>query len=252
MSWRRRLRRSCLSSPPPRAGPGPDAWEETAPRTGGPSSATSCPTSPCGPGRRPGEAHPALAADKPVLLSFFFSTCTTICPVLSAGVRPSQGPGSGGGRCEWSRSPSIPTTTRPRCCALPEAFGAVPEWQLLTGSRGRHRRRPEGLRCVQPDKTAHRPLHLLRPAGGDSGCASTAHRRLGPHGRVPRTAPALGASPMAFHPAHTVACPDAEHPAPLLGLRRGLTPRDDADDLRQGERMYRDGVLPSGSPCGPW
>ena len=36
---------------------------------------------------------------------------------------------------------------------------------------------------------------------------------------------------------------------PLLGLALvGLTPRDDADDLRQGERMYRDGVLPSGRP----
>src|SRR6266545_1115236 len=26
-----------------------------------------------------------LSADKPVLLNFFFTTCTTICPVLAAG-----------------------------------------------------------------------------------------------------------------------------------------------------------------------
>jgi protein SCO1/2 len=112
----------------------------------------------------------ALTADKPVMLNFFFSTCTTICPVLSAGVTTLLK--NLGAQASEVRVVSIaidPDHDTPEVLrAYRKRFGAVPEWELLTGSREDIDRVLKAFDAYSPDKTAHRPLHFLRPAGGDS------------------------------------------------------------------------------------
>ena len=112
----------------------------------------------------------ALAADKPVLLSFFFSTCTTICPVLSAGVSALiEKLGAQAGEVRVVSIAIDPDHDTPEVLrAYRKRFGAVPEWELLTGSRDDIVGVLKAFDAYSPDKTAHRPLHFLRPAGGDS------------------------------------------------------------------------------------
>jgi protein SCO1/2 len=112
----------------------------------------------------------ALTADKPILMNFFFSTCTTICPVLSAGVSTLLK--NLGAEASQVRVVSIaidPEHDTPEVLsAYRKRFGAVAEWELLTGSREDIDRVLKAFDAYSPDKTAHRPLHYLRPAGGGS------------------------------------------------------------------------------------
>jgi protein SCO1 len=112
----------------------------------------------------------ALTADKPVVLNFFFSTCTTICPVLSASVSTLLK--NLGAQASEVRVVSIaidPDHDTPEVLrGYRKRFGAVPEWELLTGSRENIDGVLKAFDAYSPDKTAHRPLHFLRPAGGDS------------------------------------------------------------------------------------
>lgn len=112
----------------------------------------------------------ALTADKPILLNFFFTTCTTICPVLSASVTTllkNLGPHAGDVRVvSIAIDPDHDTPEVLR--AYRQRFGAAPEWELLTGSRRDIDRVLKAFEAYSPDKTAHRPLHFLRPAGGDA------------------------------------------------------------------------------------
>ena len=56
-----------------------------------------------------------LESDEPVIVDFIFGTCTTICPVLSAGYANLQRScPTEPRRSTWSPSPSIRRTTRPR------------------------------------------------------------------------------------------------------------------------------------------
>jgi len=111
-----------------------------------------------------------LTADKPVLLNFFFSTCTTICPVLSAGVSAllkTLGPQAGEVRVvSIAIDPDHDTPDVLR--GYRKRFGAGPEWELLTGSREDIDRVLKAFDAYSPDKVAHRPLNFLRPPGGNS------------------------------------------------------------------------------------
>jgi protein SCO1/2 len=111
-----------------------------------------------------------LSADKPVLLKFFFTTCTTICPVLSAGssnMIKTLG--------EEARDVHVVSIAIDPDHDTPEVlqdyrkrFGAGPEWELLTGSKGDIERVRRAFDAYSVDKMAHRPLNFLRPAGGTS------------------------------------------------------------------------------------
>ena len=112
----------------------------------------------------------ALAADKPVVLNFFFSTCTTVCPVLSAGFSTLQK--TLGAQAREVRLVSIaidPDHDTPEVLrGYRERFGAGPEWELLTGSREDIDRVLRAFEAYSPNKMTHRPLSFLRPPGGDS------------------------------------------------------------------------------------
>jgi protein SCO1 len=112
----------------------------------------------------------ALAAGKPVLLDFFFSTCTTICPVLSAGVSTLLK--TLGAEARELRVVSIaidPDHDTPEVLrGYRGRYDAGPEWQLLTGSREDIDRVLRAFGAYSLNKTTHRPLSFLRPAGGES------------------------------------------------------------------------------------
>lgn len=112
----------------------------------------------------------ALAPDKPVLLDFFFSTCTTVCPVLSASfstLLKTLGP-----QAREVRVVSIaidPDHDTPEVLrGYREKFQAGPEWELLTGSREDIDRVRRAFDAYGPNKVTHSPLSFLRPPGGDS------------------------------------------------------------------------------------
>ena len=112
----------------------------------------------------------ALTADKPVLLDFFFSTCTTVCPVLSAGF--STLAKTLGAQAREVRLVSIaidPDYDTPEVLrGYKKRFDAGPEWELLTGSREDIDRVRRAFDAYSPNKMTHRPLSFLRPPGGDS------------------------------------------------------------------------------------
>jgi protein SCO1/2 len=111
-----------------------------------------------------------LAADKPVLLDFFFATCTTVCPVLSAGF--SSLLKTLGADARELRVVSIaidPDHDTPEVLrAYRERFEAGPDWELLTGSRDDIERVQRAFDAYSPNKVTHRPLSFMRPRGGDT------------------------------------------------------------------------------------
>lgn len=112
----------------------------------------------------------ALAADKPVVLDFFFSTCTTVCPILSAGFSTLLK--TLGAQAREVRVVSIATDpdhdTPEVLRSYRKRFDAGPEWELLTGSREDIDRVLRAFDAYSPNKVTHRPLSFLRAPGGDS------------------------------------------------------------------------------------
>jgi protein SCO1/2 len=78
----------------------------------------------------------ALDADKPVFVNFIFTTCTTICPVMSAGMSQfmkNLGPEEDSVRVvSISIDPEVDTVAALRAYA--ERYHAPPSWLFLTGS----------------------------------------------------------------------------------------------------------------------
>jgi protein SCO1/2 len=112
----------------------------------------------------------ALSPDKPVVLDFFFSTCTTVCPILSAGFSTMLT--TLGAQAREVRVVSIATDpdhdTPEVLRGYRMRFHAGPEWELLTGSREDIDRVLRAFGAYSPNKLTHRPLSFLRAPGGDS------------------------------------------------------------------------------------
>lgn len=108
-----------------------------------------------------------LAANQPVMLDFIYGTCTTICPVLSAGYSNLQrklGP-------EAQQVRLVSVTIDPEY-DTPEVmteylrrYNRQPGWDFLTGSRADIDRVMRAFNAYVPNKMAHYPLTLLRGAG---------------------------------------------------------------------------------------
>jgi len=117
---------------------------------------------------RPVRLRALLADSGPVMLNFIFTTCTTICPVMSAvfaDVRARLGDESGNLRMV-SISIDPENDTPAQLGAYAKKFGGDAHWTLLTG-------RAQDVAAVQrafdsydSDKMNHRPLTLLRAAPG--------------------------------------------------------------------------------------
>jgi protein SCO1/2 len=108
-----------------------------------------------------------LASDEPVALNFIFTTCTTICPVMTATF--AQMRRDLGARGEGVRLVSIsidPDQDRPAVLRrYATKYGAG--WTFLTGSGTDVERTLRAFGAYAGSKMNHRPFTLLKPQHGD-------------------------------------------------------------------------------------
>jgi protein SCO1 len=108
-------------------------------------------------------------SDKPVFVDFIFATCTTICPVLSAGYTSIQRKlGDDLDRVTLVSITIDPENDGPEeLTAYLERYRAKPGWEFLTGTRADIDTVMRAFDAYVPDKMSHRPLLFIRtPSDG--------------------------------------------------------------------------------------
>lgn len=105
-----------------------------------------------------------LEADRPVALNFIFTTCTTICPVMTATFAQMQR--KLGGSAERVRLVSIsidPEYDRPEVLKeYAERFHAGAGWSFLTGDSADISRVLQSFKTYAGSKMNHQPITLLK------------------------------------------------------------------------------------------
>ena len=129
--------------------------------------------------------------DRPVILNFIFTSCTAICPVMSATF--SQVQAALGPEREAVRMVSIsidPEQDTPAALkAYAGKFGARPQWQMLTGSLDDSIAVQRAFDVYRGDKMNHQPATFLRAGAGQALGAAGRLRQRGRHpARVPPAA----------------------------------------------------------------
>lgn len=107
---------------------------------------------------------------RPVVLTFIYTTCTSICPVISQTLSQLQ-QALGADRdkvhiVSISIDPENDTPARLRDYAA--KFGAGPEWQHYTGTMAASVATQKAFNVYRQDKMDHNPVVLLRAAPGKS------------------------------------------------------------------------------------
>ncbi|MBS4098845.1 MAG: SCO family protein [Sulfuricella sp.] len=106
----------------------------------------------------------AALAKGPVMVNFIYTTCTTICPVLSATFSEVQGKldkeGAKVNMISISIDPDQDTPARLKEYAA--KFHAGPNWQFLTGSQAESIAVQKAFDAYRGDKMNHIPLTLMR------------------------------------------------------------------------------------------
>ncbi len=109
-----------------------------------------------------------LATDQPLVVNFIYTSCTTICPIMSATFSQAQRQmGEAAKPVKWvsiSIDPEYDTPARLREYA--ERFHVGPNWQFITGDLQRIIALQRAFNVYNGSKTNHRPVTLLR-AGRD-------------------------------------------------------------------------------------
>lgn len=111
-----------------------------------------------------------LVKGKTVAINFIFTTCTTICPPLTATFRRVQqqlGERAGEGVSLISISVDPTTDTPERLYDYAEKFKAGPGWTFVTGDKAEIDSLLRALGAAVPDKTEHTAMILVgnEPAG---------------------------------------------------------------------------------------
>jgi protein SCO1 len=107
---------------------------------------------------------------KPVIIDFIFTTCTTLCPVLSASFTSLRRElGADADKVQLISLSIDPEHDRPeQLKKYLERFKGGPGWTFLTGSRAEMERVLQSLDTSVVDKMSHEPLYLMRaPHSGD-------------------------------------------------------------------------------------
>jgi len=111
---------------------------------------------------------PLLEYDGPVLLQFIFTTCPTICPVMSSTFSAAQSKlGADAARVRMvsiSIDPEQDTPERLREYA--RKFKAGPQWLFLTGDLDRVVAVQKAFDAYSGNKMRHEPLTFMRAAPG--------------------------------------------------------------------------------------
>jgi protein SCO1/2 len=105
-----------------------------------------------------------LKGDTPVVVDFIYGTCTTICPVLSAGFLNLQNKlAATGGTVRLVSITIDPENDSPKVMkAYLKRFRAKPGWDFLTGSRADIDTVMKAFNAYIPDKMSHYPLNMIR------------------------------------------------------------------------------------------
>jgi len=108
-----------------------------------------------------------LSSDKPVVVDFIYATCTTICPVLSAGVVNIQRKSAALGKDVKLVSITIdPENDTPAVMDhYLKRYHAKPGWDFLTGSRSDIESVMEAFDAYVSDKMDHLPLYFIKTPG---------------------------------------------------------------------------------------
>jgi protein SCO1/2 len=112
-----------------------------------------------------------LMADpaQPVIVDFIYGTCTTICPILSAGYANLQRKlGAASNKVRLVSITIDPENDTPKVLKeYLERYQARPGWDFFTGSRADINNVMKAFNAYFPDKMSHQPLNFIRePAGG--------------------------------------------------------------------------------------
>jgi len=110
-----------------------------------------------------------INSGKPVMLDFIYGTCTTICPVLSAGFTNLQNRlGQDAAKVQLISVTIDPEYDTPAVMKdYLKRFRAKPGWDFLTGSRENIDRVMRAFNAYVPNKMAHYPLTLLKAPNSD-------------------------------------------------------------------------------------
>lgn len=110
-----------------------------------------------------------LGGDQPVMLNFIFTSCTAICPVMSATFRQVQESlGEEGGRVRMVSISIDPENDTPaRLKEYADRFHAGPQWRMLTGSIEDSIAVQRAFDAYRGGKMNHEPVTFLRAAGAD-------------------------------------------------------------------------------------
>lgn len=110
-----------------------------------------------------------LQSGKPVLVDFIYGTCTTICPILSAGYSSLQRKLAPDTEKIQLISISIdPEYDTPEVMTdYLEKYQARPGWMFLTGSRADIDKVMRAFDAYVPNKMSHYPITFLHAPGAD-------------------------------------------------------------------------------------
>ena len=105
-----------------------------------------------------------INSDKPVVVDFIYGTCTTICPVLSAGyTNLQQKLGEGSSKVHLISISIDPENDTPKVMReYLKRYRSKPGWDFLTGSRGDIDKVMHAFNAYIPNKMYHYPLTLIR------------------------------------------------------------------------------------------
>ena len=112
----------------------------------------------------------ALSTERPLAVNFIFTTCTTICPVMTATfakLRRELGPEAA--ELEMVSISIDPEYDTPSVLAdYAERFSAGERWRFLTGSADDVAEVLEAFDALDGSKMSHRPFTLFRMPGSES------------------------------------------------------------------------------------
>lgn len=105
-----------------------------------------------------------MATDKTVIVDFVYATCTTICPVLSAGFTNFQKKsGVGPEKVKLVSFTIDPENDTPEIMkAYLKRYGAKPGWDFFTGTRADIDKVMLAFDAYVPDKMSHMPVSFYR------------------------------------------------------------------------------------------
>jgi protein SCO1/2 len=111
-----------------------------------------------------------LGGDGPVMLNFIFTSCTSICPVMSATFRQVQEKlGAESGKVRMVSISIDPENDTPQKLKEYAArYQAGPQWRMFTGSIGDSIAVQRAFDAYRGDKMNHTPVTFLRAGGADS------------------------------------------------------------------------------------